>query len=134
MRKRSASGASRTALGPGCHEDCAGMSTLWLRQLEPTYTPWCPIGPVEEQNNKERPPPPLTLCKGLLNVSPYPGEGVLGRVGRAGAGRGRPHRHGDGPADGVAGGRARRACPLGLERQCDPLICFPKAPVRSQQQ
>lgn len=69
---------------------------------------------------------PLTLCKRLLYISPYPSERVVGRVSRGGAGRGGPHRHGDGPADGVAGGGARRACPLGLERQCKSLICFPK--------
>lgn len=34
--------------------------------------------------------------------------------------------NGDGPADGVAGGGARRTCPLGLKRQCKPLICFSK--------
>lgn len=69
---------------------------------------------------------PLTLCKRLLHVSPYPCERVLRRVGRGGAGGRRPNGHGDGPADGVAGGGARRACPLGLERQCEPLMCFPK--------
>lgn len=69
---------------------------------------------------------PLTLCKCLLYISPYPCEGVLRRVCRGGAGWRWPDGHGNWPADGVAGGGAGRASPLSLEKQCESLICFSK--------
>ena len=77
---------------------------------------------------------PLTLCKRLLYVSPYPRKWVLRHVGRGGAGGRGPHRHGDGPADGVARGGAGGACPLGLERQGKSLICFPQEDAKCPSQ
>lgn len=81
------------------------------------------FGRHKQNTVKER---ALTLCKRLLHISPYPREGVLWGVRWCGTRRCRPDGHGDRPADGVAGGRAWRACPLGLQKQDTSLICFHK--------
>lgn len=79
------------------------------------------LGRHKQNTGKER---LLTLSKGLLHISPYPSEGVLRGVRWGGAGRCWPDGHGNGPADGVAGGGARGACPLGLQKQDTSLVCF----------
>lgn len=84
---------------------------------------WWMVCQAKQNTVKER---VLTLCKCLLHISPYPSEGVLRSVRWCGAGRGWPDGHGNWPADGVAGGRARGPCPLGLQKQDMPLVYFHK--------
>lgn len=57
----------------------------------------------------------VTLSKGLLHVPSHAHERVLRSVSRGRAGRVRVDRCGDRPANGVAGGRARRARTLSLQ-------------------